>query len=61
MRLQAAIHDLHIHTWAEFGLAPADVRQLHVEHLEILQALKDRDPDKACDLMYRHVARTEEA
>lgn len=60
-RLQAAIHDLYLHAWAEQGMAPADSFKLHDEHLEILDALEHGASERAEQLMYAHVARRAES
>jgi GntR family transcriptional repressor for pyruvate dehydrogenase complex len=57
LRLQAIVHELFLHAWAGRGLAPADARRLHREHLLILDAMQDGDWRSARDLMHDHVTR----
>ncbi|MEN3281402.1 MAG: GntR family transcriptional regulator, transcriptional repressor for pyruvate dehydrogenase complex [Solirubrobacteraceae bacterium] len=56
-RLQAAVHDMHLHAWAERGVAPADLFRLHEEHFEILGAMESGDWERAEALMYMHTNR----
>jgi GntR family transcriptional repressor for pyruvate dehydrogenase complex len=56
-RLQAIVHELFLHAWADRGLAPADAMRLHREHLLILDAMQEGDWRSARQLMHDHVSR----
>jgi GntR family transcriptional regulator, transcriptional repressor for pyruvate dehydrogenase complex len=58
--MQRSVHQLWVEAWSECRIAPGDWRQLHAEHLAIIDALDRGDGEAARRLMADHVDRTVE-
>lgn len=53
--IQQEIHRLWVWAWRQYGYTPEEKKILHVEHIQILEALERRDVQQVTALIVEHV------